>query len=85
MTPNWQPSSTARQLPCPRHPPDLVALSHKDTREYGVAFFGQGYGQQLYGWVEANYRPIALFGDPPLQPGSRFGIRLLERRPTPSP
>ena len=65
-----------------RNPPDLVALSHKDTREYGVAFFGQGYGQQLYGWVQANYRPIALFGDPPLQPGSHFGIRLLERRPT---
>lgn len=65
-----------------RDPPDLVALSHKDTQEYGVGFFGQGYGELLYGWVEANYRPIALFGDPPLQPGSHFGIRLLERRPS---
>jgi hypothetical protein len=61
-------------------PPTLIALVHKDTREYGVGFFGQGYGTKLYGWVRRNYRPLALFGDPPLRDGSRFGIQLLERR-----
>jgi len=64
-----------------RNPPDLVALAHKDTREYGVGFFGKGYARELYGWVEANYEPIALFGDPPLEAGSLFGVRLLERKP----
>jgi hypothetical protein len=64
-----------------RSPPDLIALSHKDTREYGVDFFGQGYGRNLYRWVASHYRPVALFGDPPLVPGSHFGIRLLERKP----
>ena len=63
------------------NPPDLIALTHKDTREYGVGFFGNGYGRDLYGWVDANYEPIALFGDPPLEPGSHFGVRLLERKP----
>ena len=63
-----------------RSPPDLIALTHKDTREYGVGFFGKGYGRDLYRWIEANYQPIALFGDPPLEPGSRFGVRLLERK-----
>lgn len=63
-----------------RNPPDLIAVTHKDTREYGVGFFGSGYGRELYRWVGANYRPVALFGDPPLEPGSHFGVRLLERR-----
>ena len=59
----------------------VVALAHKDTREYGVGFFGKGYARELYGWVETNYEPIALFGDPPLEAGSLFGVRLLERKP----
>jgi hypothetical protein len=62
------------------HPPDWIALTHKDTREYGVGFFGRGYGRALYAWVQRHYEPRALFGDAPLAPGSRFGIRLLERR-----
>ena len=61
-------------------PPTLIALVHKDTREYGVGFFGQGYGTKLYGWVRRNYRPLALFGAPPLRDGNRFGIQLLEHR-----
>jgi hypothetical protein len=64
-----------------RSPPDLIAITHKDTREYGVGFFGTGYGRELYRWVDAHYQPIALFGDPPLEPGSRFGVRLLELTP----
>ena len=66
-----------------RHPPDWIALTHKDTREYGVGFFGEGYGRALYGWVERHYEPRELFGDPPLSPESRFGIRLLRLRREP--
>jgi hypothetical protein len=62
------------------HPPDLIALTHKDTREYGVGFFGRGYGRILYRWVTTHYQPVERFGDPPLAPDSRFGVVLLERR-----
>lgn len=65
------------------HPPDLVALAHKDTREYGVGFFGRGYGRALYRFVREGYQPVASFGDRPLVPGSRFGVTLLERRQGP--
>ncbi len=61
-------------------PPDWIALTHKDTREYGVGFFGRGYGRNLYGWVLENYEPVALFGDPPGEPDSHFGIHLLKHR-----
>lgn len=57
-------------------PPDFIALTHKDTQEYGVDFFGRGYGRALHAWVVRNYHEIGLFGDPPLEPGSAFGVRL---------
>jgi hypothetical protein len=61
-------------------PPDFIALTHKDTREYGLGFFGRGYARSLGSWVERNYTPVARFGDPPLEEGSVFGVALLERR-----
>jgi len=59
-------------------PPDYVALVHKDTREYGVRFFGRDYGQRVYAWIRRNYREVATFGARPLRDG-RFGIALLRR------
>jgi hypothetical protein len=61
-------------------PPDWIVITHKDTREYGVGFFGRGYGRKLYAWVQANYEPVESFGDAPLQAGSHFGAELLARR-----
>ena len=63
-----------------KHPPEWIALAHRDTREYGVGFFGQGYGRDLFSWVRAHYRPVARFGDAPLVAGSGFGIELLKRK-----
>jgi hypothetical protein len=63
------------------HPPDLIALVHKDTSEIGFQFFGRDYGQQLMAWIQANYRPWSpscLIGAMPLQ-SEQFGILLLER------
>jgi hypothetical protein len=60
-------------------PPDLVLLVHKDTIEYGVRFFGRDYAVRLGVWIRENYREVKRFGDPPLQPGSRFGIAVLAR------
>ena len=60
------------------HPPDLVALVHQDTTEYGTRFFGHDYGQRLYAWVRSNYREVAVLGARPLR-DERFGIALFER------
>ena len=58
--------------------PDYVALVHKDTREYGVPFFGHDYGRHLYAWIRRNYREVVTFGARPLR-DQRFGIALLRR------
>jgi hypothetical protein len=58
--------------------PDYVVLAHKDTSEYGVRFFGQGYGQRLFAWIRDHYRPISLVGAAPLQ-SDDFGLLLLGR------
>lgn len=70
-------------------PPDFVLLTHKDTSEYGVPWFGRDYGRALFRYVMEHYRPVALFGDPPLGlvlPGEPplqrppvFGIRAFVR------
>lgn len=59
-------------------PPDLVALVHKNTTEYGVPFFGQHYAVQIGRWLEDHYTPVHLIGAPPFQ-GRRFGILMLRR------
>jgi hypothetical protein len=61
-------------------PPDLVFLVHKDTSEYGLRWFGRDYARQLGAWLRDGYDEVARFGDPPLRPGSRFGIAALARR-----
>jgi hypothetical protein len=56
-----------------------VLLVHKSTAEYGLPWFGKDYGQGIAAWLRERYRPGPLLGDEPLMPGSRFGIRVLER------
>jgi hypothetical protein len=62
-------------------PPDLVVLVHRETREYGLPFFGRSYGRSLNTWVRRNYRPVRMIGDPPLRQGSDFGALVMERQP----
>jgi hypothetical protein len=69
-------------------PPDYVALTRKDVREYGYRAFGQDYGRELLAWALRSYRPVRLFGEPPLRrrrgsPRPGFGILLMERRQRP--
>lgn len=61
-------------------PPDFVMLVHKDTSEYGVQFFGPDYGAALARWVQEHYVAVEQYGQPPLRPGTVFGIQLLRRR-----
>ena len=86
MPPELQFFGEAAMLDALRaHPPDRIALVHKDTTEYGVPLFGRDYGQALMRWVRENYRVERIYGEPPLEPGTTFGIALLARvPPTPS-
>ncbi|MCO4763485.1 MAG: glycosyltransferase family 39 protein [Myxococcales bacterium] len=58
------------------HPPTVVVVVHKDTSEYGFPRFGRDYGQQIWRWVTARYRPVQTFGALPLTT-DRFGIAIL--------
>jgi hypothetical protein len=60
-------------------PPDWIFLVHKDTSEYGYSLFGPDYGTKLATWVQTRYTPVRQFGQPPLTPGTAFGIQLMKR------
>lgn len=64
-------------------PPDAILLVHRETAGFGAAVFGRDYGQDLLTWAHEGYREVGGAGDPPLRPGSRFGVRLLLRRADP--
>jgi hypothetical protein len=59
-------------------PPTVVALVHKDTREYGLDF-GRDYGRLLMAWIGTHYEQVALHGAQPLTDG-RFGVAILVQR-----
>ena len=50
------------------HPPDFIALVHRDTAEYGVPLFGTDYGQSLFEWVLNRYDRVVQVGAEPLRP-----------------
>jgi len=39
--------------------PDVVVIFDRPTVVWGVAPFGQGFGQRLAGWIESNYAAVA--------------------------
>jgi hypothetical protein len=65
------------------HPPDMIALVHKDTTEFGSRYFGSDYCRELGEWIRGNYQPVDLIGAPPLR-DQWFGILLLKRRGAPA-
>jgi hypothetical protein len=64
-------------------PPAAIVLVHHDTSEHGARFLGANYGLHLMSWVRSRYRTAVQIGDPPLRPGTRFGIAVLEPGPAP--
>jgi hypothetical protein len=63
-----------------QNPPDLLVLVHKDTREYGLGRFGEGYGRELLAWARAGYETIEVMGEPPFLGSDRFGIEVMRPR-----
>ncbi len=62
------------------NPPDVLALVHKDTSDFGFPLFGRDYGQPIVRWIDEHYEEISLIGERPLQERRRYGILLLRRR-----
>ena len=62
-------------------PPDFIMLVHKDTTEFGARFFGRDYGRRIFEWIHAEYEPVLVIGNPPLQ-DDRFGMMLMRHRLT---
>lgn len=62
------------------NPPDFIALTGRETGEYGYRFFGRDYALRLFAWIVDNYDPMQLVGDEPLT-GKSFGVLLLRKRP----
>ena len=67
-----------------QHPPEYVALVHRDGSEWGGAYFGQkkGYGLELMHWIRENYELARLIGAEPLVKDA-FGIKILRRKVEP--
>ncbi len=63
-----------------RLPPDLLILVQKDTREYGLGGFGEGYGRELLAWARDRYETIEVVGAAPLFGTDRFGIEVMRLR-----
>jgi len=61
------------------HPPDWVALIHRNDEDYGAPFFGRDYGLKIRAWIDRNYLPVKRFGAPPFR-GSDFGVVIMKRR-----
>lgn len=61
------------------HPPDFIALFHRDTSEYGYRAFGTDYARELYAWVLANYEEVGKIGPPPFV-AADGGVRILSRK-----
>lgn len=58
-------------------PPQVLILAHKDTTEYGFPLFGLDYAAELGAWIDTRYRTVTQLGQPPLKPGTVFGIKVL--------
>ena len=56
-----------------RDRPDVIVVFQRPTWEYGVAPFGQGFGQSVAGWIERNSRVV--------YEGPEGSIRRTDRRP----
>ncbi|MBM4385886.1 MAG: hypothetical protein FJ091_21265 [Deltaproteobacteria bacterium] len=56
--------------------PELLAVVHRDTSEYGSEFFGIDYARDLGDWVRESYVHVRTFGGAPLRRETEFGIEI---------
>jgi hypothetical protein len=66
------------------HPPDFIALVHRDYTEFGVGPFGVDprNGRGIMNWVARSYRRVGRIGAEPFR-NRGFGIAILRRAEAP--
>jgi hypothetical protein len=60
-------------------PPDAVVLIHRTNAEYGVSHFGEGYGEELSEWIDAEYCPVFTLDESSALQDSGLGLELRKR------
>jgi hypothetical protein len=63
------------------HNVKYVALSDRDSPEYGLPTFGIDYNQQVYRWLTLNFRVIRTFGDYQRVNPRHWAVQIWERIP----
>jgi len=60
------------------HHPDYVVVISRDLREYGVARYGESYGQgrRILEWVAAHYQATSIYGGSPVDTSQRGAVIL---------
>jgi hypothetical protein len=58
--------------------PEVIVVTDRPVREFGVAPLGFGYGREIMALVNRGYRPARQFGPSPLMPGGN-GIAVMLR------
>jgi hypothetical protein len=59
-----------------------VALSNRDTLEYGLPTFGIDYNQQVYRWLEENFQLIRTFGNFERVNPREWAVQIWQRKQT---
>jgi 4-amino-4-deoxy-L-arabinose transferase-like glycosyltransferase len=49
-------------------PPDVVVVVKRTTKEYGFTAFGNGYAEDLDGWIRDNYEVVHSLIEPEFEP-----------------
>jgi hypothetical protein len=83
LTPGILPTgeTTARFLEdLDRHEVKYVALSNRDTPEYGLPTFGIDYNQQVYRWLEQNFQLVRTFGNFERASSHDWAVQIWQRR-----
>jgi len=67
-----------------RHPPDYIALVHRNTSFFDARYFGQDYGRRIGAWIADNYDLSRgmRYGARPFNESNEFGILIAPRRQT---
>jgi hypothetical protein len=63
-----------------RASPDYILLTARLTTEYGADYFGIDYDQEIYHWIEANYRIAGEFGRFRRDHNNTFAAMIYQRR-----
>jgi hypothetical protein len=63
-----------------RASPDYILLTARLTTEYGADYFGIDYDQEIYHWIEANYRIAGEFGRFHRDHNNTFAAMIYQRR-----